>query len=369
MNFNSESYAGRPHRRFNPLTGEWILVSPHRLQRPWQGKVEKIEVDARPPYDPKCYLCPGNERAGGHLNPPYERTFVFTNDFAALLPPELAKVDSETGRKLSDPSGRTSDLLLRAESVSGTCRVICFSPRHDLTLARMSSVEIEAVVKVWTDQTRELAGDHTISYVQVFENKGALMGCSNPHPHGQIWAVGSVPTEPSLEDENQAKWFAAEGGKSRLLGEALELELTAGERVVYENDSWVVLVPFWAKWPFEILILPRRSEVHWLMDLAETESTDLADAIRNIAVRYDNLFETSFPYTMGIHQAPVDGRNVDHWTMHLHFFPPLLRSATVQKFMVGYEMLAEAQRDITAESAAQRLRDLSPIHYLEKANN
>lgn len=340
-----------PHRRFNFLTGEWVLVSPHRTKRPWQGKVETLPPDDRPQYDPKCYLCPGNERAGGVKNPDYEHNFVFTNDFAALLPsqPDLSPAQE-------DPKS-----LLRAETESGTCRVICFSPRHDLTLPEMDPSDIRRVVDLWAGQYSELAARYR--WVQIFENKGALMGCSNPHPHGQIWAGSFLPNEPAKEDAQQARYFAEH--KSLLLMDYLAEELGDGTRVVEENPHWVALVPWWAVWPFELLLLPRRA-VGSLPELDDAERDDLADILKKILTRYDNLFRISFPYSMGWHGRPgkiARGEDFSHWQLHAHFYPPLLRSATVRKFLVGYEMLAEAQRDITAEQAAERLRECSTRHW------
>lgn len=340
----------QPHRRYNPLTGEWVLVSPHRLQRPWQGKVEELPGGNRPAYDDKCYLCPGNERAGGATNPRYENTFVFTNDFAALKP--------------EAPAGEFEpDELMRAETEQGQCRVICFSPRHDLTLAEMQTDDIHKVVQLWREQYAELAAVDYVQYVQIFENKGAIMGCSNPHPHGQIWATSSIPFEADREDRHQREYFTKHG--RTLLSDYIARELELGDRLVCRNDHWVALVPYWAKWPFETLVAPI-SPAASLTDLDAATERDLADILRRLTIRYDNLFQVSFPYTMGIHQAPVTGQDYPHWHMHAHFYPPLLRSATVQKFMVGFEMLAMPQRDITAEEAARRLRELPEVHFNEK---
>jgi UDPglucose--hexose-1-phosphate uridylyltransferase len=339
-----------PHRRFNALTGDWILVSPHRTKRPWQGKQETQSAAQRPAHDPKCYLCPGNERAGGEKNPQYTSTFVFTNDFAAILP--------ERGPAIGDESG-----LLASEPVSGVCRVICFSPRHDLTLPEMERDAIRSVVDLWAAQTEELGRTHR--WVQVFENKGDIMGCSNPHPHGQIWASDFIPNEPAKEDRQQlAHW---QKHKSPLLVDYLEREVADGARIVVENDEWVALVPWWATWPYEMLLLPRRHTLR-LPDLTDNQRTALADVLKRMLTRYDNLFQVSFPYSMGWHGAPTaTGDDCSHWQLHAHFYPPLLRSATVKKFMVGYEMLGEAQRDITPEQAAQKLREQPEIHFKQNA--
>lgn len=335
----------QPHRRFNPLSGEWVLVSPQRTQRPWLGQVEKTVIERLPAYDPECYLCPGNERAGGARNPAYTHTYVFTNDFSALLP-EVPATKYE------------AHSLLHAEGVPGTCRVICFSPRHDLTLPEMSREEIRGVVDAWSEQSRELGNAYR--WVQVFENKGTIMGCSNPHPHGQVWALDALPNEAAKEESHQ-RAYSAETGRP-LLMDYLELEVKLSERVVVENEGWVALAPFWAIWPFETLLLPRHKVLR-LHELEDAERDSLADLLKRLLTRYDNLFETSFPYSMGWHGAPNQEGDFSHWQLHAHFYPPLLRSATVKKFMVGYEMLAEAQRDLTPEQAAGRLRQLPDLHY------
>ena len=342
--------AAHPHRRFNPMTREWVLVSPHRTQRPWQGQVEDAAPETQVAFDPSCYLCPGNPRAGGAKNPDYSSVFVFDNDFAAMKP------DTPPGEV------HEQDLLL-ARSESGQCRVVCFSPRHDLTIARMSVAEVRNVVDVWAKEYADLGSQPNIRSVQIFENRGAMMGCSNPHPHGQIWANETIPNEPAKELAAFADYYKAHG--STLLSDYLKLELEKQERIVCSNDHFVGLVPFWAIWPFETLVLSRRPAFS-LDALTDAERTSLADILHQITIRYDNLFKTSFPYTMGFHQRPTDGQPHPEFPMHAHFYPPLLRSATVKKFMVGYEMLGMPQRDITAETAAKWLRDLPSKHYLDQ---
>lgn len=339
----TEALRQSPHRRWNPLRGEWVVVSPHRTQRPWQGQTEAPTQPAALEYDPTCYLCPGNERAGGLRTPQYESTYVFDNDFAALKPDVPSFTYDEQG-----------DGLLRAESEGGICRVICFSPRHDLTLAKMAVEDIRKVVDTWTEQWVELGARPEIGYVQIFENRGAMMGASNPHPHGQIWASQTVPNEPALETHQQASYFEQHG--RRLLADYLKLELKQQERVVVENDTWVGIVPFWAVWPFETLVLPRGTAAS-LDQLSEDERTGLADILHKLTGLYDRVFDVSFPYSMGLHGRPSDGQEHPEWLLHLHFFPPLLRSATVRKFMVGFELLGSPQRDITPEGAAETLRN------------
>ena len=332
-----------PHRRYNPLKREWVLVSPQRTQRPWQGQTETTAAPVALQYDPACYLCPGNERAGGEHTPQYDHTFVFTNDYAALKP--------DVPTTLSDDEGKG---LLVMQGESGTCRVICFSPRHDLTLARMEVADIRAVVDVWNEQTVELGAREDISYVQVFENRGAMMGASNPHPHGQVWATRSLPNEIVSELGAQKAYLAEHG--TPLLDAYREMELAAGERVIARNGSFVALVPFWAVWPFETILLPIR-HVATLDEMTSVERDDLALILKVVTSTYDRVFETSFPYSMGLHPQPSDGEAHPEWVFHIHFYPPLLRSATVRKFMVGYELLGSPQRDITPESAAKSLRE------------
>ena len=346
-------FSEHAHRRYNPLTGDWVLVSPHRTKRPWQGKVESKTADSRPEYDENCYLCPGNIRAGGKQNPDYTDVFVFQNDFSALIP--------------DVPEGRFENKeLFKAYSEKGLCKVICFSPRHDLTIPEMEVDDIKKVVDAWCHEFEEIGSDPDINYVQIFENKGQIMGCSNPHPHGQIWAQNSVPGEPAKESEKQLDYFKRHN--RTLLQDYVEEELVLKDRLLIENDHFVVLVPFWAVWPFETMIVSRRP-VQNILELSEDERYSLADAYRQLTIRYDNLFEVSFPYSAGIHQAPTDGKDHPEWHLHMHFYPPLLRSATVKKFMVGYEMMANPQRDITAEQAADRLRSLPKELYKHQTIN
>ncbi len=347
-------YVEKPHRRFNPLTREWVLVSPHRAQRPWLGQVEKTPSERLPAYDPDCYLCPGNSRAGGKKNPDYQGTFVFDNDFPALLPPDASGLNE--GQKPAHVDQR----IFCAEPVSGICRVVCFSPRHDLTFPELDITEAEAVVRTWIEQTLDLAKIADIAYVQVFENKGEMMGCSNPHPHSQIWSTNYIPNQPAVELASLLD-YQVEHDRC-LLCDYLRAELDSSERVVASNDAFTAIVPFWAIWPFEILVISHR-HVGFLPELDVAEITALADIMQQITIRYDNLFEISFPYSMGFHQSPVNGASYPQSHLHAHFYPPLLRSATVKKFMVGFEMLAMPQRDLTPETAASRLRAMPAVHY------
>jgi len=333
------------HRRLNPLTGEWVLVSPHRTRRPWQGAVEKPAPVNRPKYDPDCYLCPGNQRAGGVANPKFASTFVFENDFAAL------KVDAPAFHYDAQQKG-----LLVAEGEPGICRVMCFSPRHDLTLASMSREEIEETVRTWTLQFKELGAMEPVRHVQIFENRGEMMGASNPHPHCQIWATSSIPLVPSRELLSQRTYLDRTG--NCLLCDYLKIENQEQRRMVGQNSGFVAVVPFWAVWPFEVLLCSKR-HVGSMAEIEQGEITQLSAMLKQIVSAYDRVFETPFPYSMGFHQSPTDDRKHPEWHFHAHFYPPLLRSATIRKFMVGFEMLGTPQRDITAEVAAEKLRSLA----------
>ena len=336
-----------PHRRYNPLSDQWVLVSPHRAKRPWQGAQETPVRGSLPAHDPDCFLCAGNTRITGDTNPDYTSTYVFTNDFAALMTDTPNAPDSD-------------DLLMRCESARGTSRVICFSPDHSKTLPELTLDGLVQVVKTWQQQTAELG--QTYPWVQVFENKGAAMGCSNPHPHGQVWANSFLPNEAKREDDLQRAWFARHG--SPMLVDYCTREQQDGRRTVVETEHWLAVVPWWAAWPFETLLLPK-FPVKRLTDLNDAQRDDLALALKKLTSRYDNLFQCSFPYSMGWHGAPFNDDHNEHWQLHAHFYPPLLRSASVRKFMVGYEMLAETQRDLTPEQAAERLRAVSDIHFRE----
>lgn len=340
-----------PHRRYNALTGEWVLVSPHRAMRPWLGQVEKLAAESLPHYDPTCYLCPRNERAGGVFNPDYSGTFVFPNDFAALLP----DVDDEV------PA--SSHPLLVSAPEQGQCLVVCFSPRHDLTLPELDLPAIENVLNTWSSESARLVELDYIHYVQVFENKGAMMGCSNPHPHSQIWAQSQPPNEIVKEFVTQKEYLAGNGRP--LLLDYLQEEHKQKDRILFANDHFTAMVPFWAVWPFEVLVTAHRPTAY-LKDLTASEVSALAEIFKQVTTRYDNLFEISFPYSMGFHQATADNQPHPEWVLHAHFYPPLLRSATVRKFMVGYEMLGMPQRDITPEAAAEQLRSTADVHYKSK---
>ncbi len=341
------------HRRYNPLLDQWLLVSPHRSQRPWQGKVEDVRIHKLPEYEKECYLCPGNKRASGDVNPDYKSTFVFDNDFSAL-------------KKDVSPFTTEESNLLRAKSEKGICRVVCFSPKHNLTLAEMEVNDIINVVKTWQKEYSELGKNSYINYVQIFENKGEIMGCSNPHPHGQIWAQESLPNSPAKEHVNQKNYCKEYG--TTLLNNYIRIEKEKNERIIFENDSFILLVPFWAFWPFETLIISKRT-ISNILQFEEKEVKEFAEILKVTTVKYDNIFNISFPYSSGIHQSPTDGLTHDEWHFHMHFYPPLLRSATIKKFMVGYELLAEPQRDITPERSAEILKQADLIHYsLNKIN-
>jgi UDPglucose--hexose-1-phosphate uridylyltransferase len=337
----------RPHRRYNPLKKQWLLVSPQRTQRPWQGETNDGLVAKVPSYEPTCYLCPGNRRSNGETNPQYTNVFEFPNDFPALRMEEATPV--ETGSK-----------LMVAEPESGTCRVLCFHPDHSLTLSQMKVDDLTLVVDAWAEETAKLGALPTINYVEIFENRGAMMGASSPHPHCQIWATEHIPDEPLAEGAAQAEYLAEH--HSCLLCDYVKEEQAAQERIVCENESFVALVPFWAVWPFETMVLSK-THLGAFPELSAKQRTDLAEILIRVTTRYDNLFQTSFPYTMGFHQSPTDGQEHPEWHFHAHFYPPLLRSATIRKFMVGFELLGMPQRDITPESAAERLRALSEVHF------
>ncbi len=341
--------SNNPHRRYNILTGEWVLVSPHRTKRPWQGKIEKQPTDQRLAYNNNCYLCPGNTRAGGFENPNYENTFVFKNDFAALLD--------------NSPNESYNKGLLKAKGENGICKVICFSPNHSLTLPEMEIYNLEKIIETWINEYLELGKNKKINHVQIFENKGSMMGCSNPHPHGQIWAQSSIPEVTTKKTEHQKKYF--EKNNSSLLGDYIQQELEIKERLIEENNHFVSLVPFWAVWPYETMIVPKRKMSNISL-MSQEEKKSFADILKATTIRMDNIFECSFPYSSGIHQCPTDGNDYPEWHWHMSFYPPLLRSTTIKKFMVGYEMFANPQRDISAEQAAEKMRTVSHIHYKNK---
>jgi UDPglucose--hexose-1-phosphate uridylyltransferase len=341
----TENFFNKPHRRYNPLAGEWVLVSPHRTQRPWLGQVEKLAATEKPHYDPQCYLCPGNMRAGGKQTPQYDTIFTFDNDYPALLP--------DTPPNHYDQAG-----LLVAESERGFARVVCFTPRHDLSLSLMEVADIRKVVDAWAEQYTELGAIDYINYVQIFENRGEMMGASNPHPHCQVWAEEHIPEIPSKELKQQKEYYAQHGRS--LLSDYGAMELREASRVVYQNASWLVVVPFWAVWPFETLVISKR-QVGTLPELNPAERDGLADSLSKLTAAYDKVFDTPFPYSMGFHQTPTDGKAYPEQHLHAHFLPPLLRSATVRKFMVGYELMANPQRDVTPESSAERIRNLIQV--------
>jgi UDPglucose--hexose-1-phosphate uridylyltransferase len=338
-----------PHRRFNPLLREWVLISPQRTQRPWQGQTEEGQIYPAKPYDPLCYLCPGNTRANGAKNPHYTSTYIFDNDFPALLPQTLEEEHIDSG-------------LLVAHPERGICRVACFSPRHDLAIPSMTTEVIREVIDMWVDQYNQLARIDWVRHVQIFENRGALMGASNPHPHCQTWANATIPDYPCKELLAMAEYQSQ--NHRCLLCDYLDLETKLQERLVLENQDFVVLVPYWAVWPFEVLVLSRRHCAS-MNEFSSEERNSLAEVLKRLTIRYDNIFRTPFPYSMGFHQGPTDHLDHSETHFHAHYFPPLLRSASIRKFMVGYELLASPQRDITAETAAERLRAMSETHYLK----
>ena len=342
----AEDFNTHPHRRYNILTGEWVLVSPHRTKRPWQGRLEKVVGEERPSYDPDCFLCPGNVRASGDKNPDYQDPYTFVNDFSALLP--------------EGPQEEFNDGLLKASSETGICRVVCFSPDHSLTLPVMEIADIVKVIQKWKEEYEDLGARAEINHVMIFENKGDMMGCSNPHPHGQIWSQLSIPLEVQKKTEHQKNYWNR--NKRSLLVDYLDQELEKKERIVLKNEHFVALVPYWAVWPYETMIIPRRQMQH-IGQLTSEEEKAYAEILKQLTIKYDNLFQTSFPYSSGIHQQPTNGKEFPEWHFHMSFYPPLLRSKTVKKFMVGYELFASPQRDITAEQAAETLRELPEVHY------
>mgnify|MGYP000170555252 FL=1 len=339
-----------PHRRYNPLTGQWVLVSPHRAKRPWQGKDEEVSNTKLPSYVEDCFLCPGNERISGDKNTNYTGTFVFTNDFAALT-------------KDTPDSPKSENNVFTSQSARGLSRVICYSPDHSKTLPELSNQAIRGVVDTWVEQIDSLKADYP--WVQVFENKGEVMGCSQPHPHGQVWANSFLPNEVFNKNKCMLDYYEKHG--SNVLLDTVKAEMADGSRTVVDTEHWIAVVPYWAAWPFETMLMPK-TQIKRFEELNNAQKDDLALALKLLTSRYDNLFKCSFPYSMGWHYAPYfkDGRDIEHWQLHALFYPPLLRSATVRKFMVGYEMMAESQRDLTAEQAAEKLRAVSDVHYLSQ---
>lgn len=336
-----------PHRRYNPLLDEWMLVSPQRALRPWQGQTEEINEVQRPSYDENCFLCPGNVRSNGVKNEAYTSTFVFENDFSALMKEPVVQIHVDSS-------------FFQSKAERGINKVVCFSPNHALTLAEMSIQELHSIIEKWTSEYKSLGSLDYINHVQIFENKGSAMGCSNPHPHGQIWAQESIPTQVAKTQQQLLNYHKTHG--SPMLLDYVHEETKKQERIIAENEHFVLLVPFWAIWPFETMIVSKYPCEN-LNELSPAQQLSFAEMIRCVTVKYDNLFKCSFPYSAGIHQAPTDGDKHLEWTLHMHFYPPLLRSSIVKKFQVGYEMLGEAQRDITPEQSAERLRSLSTIHY------
>lgn len=342
--FNQKKH---PHRRYNPLLDEWILVSPQRASRPWQGQTEKVAEEKLPAHDPNCYLCSGNLRVNGERNPVYKGVYVFDNDFGSLM-----KDDIEFSEEQSD--------FFTLKPERGINRVICFSENHSLTLPEMEADDIKKVVDVWQEQYEELGSEDYISHVQIFENRGSVMGCSNPHPHGQIWAQASIPSTVLKTQESMKKYYEKNG--SSLLEDYIKKELEVKERIVLENEDFVALVPFWAIWPYETMVVSKRKAEN-ILQFSDAEKLSFSKILKDLTTKYDNLFEISFPYSAGIHQSPTDEKPHPEWHFHMHFYPPLLRNAEVKKFMVGYEMLAEPQRDITPEQSAEILQNLSVVHY------
>ena len=328
-----------PHRRYNPLRGEWVLVSPHRMARPWQGEEMPSAATAPPAYDRECYLCPGNRRAKNKRNPSYRDIHIFTNDFSALL----EETDQEDTRATE---------LLQCRQARGTCRVICYSPLHNVSFASMATKEMEKVIEAWRHELERLGEQY--KYVQIFENKGAMVGCSNDHPHGQIWACDFLPTEARKEQVQQDDWMRTH--KNPLLRDYLNQEQARRERIVLQNEHWVLLTPYWGYWPYETLLLPCQ-DISSLRQLDEKQRRSLAEMLKELIIKYDALFGISFPYLMGWHGEVHPRPDTKHRLLHCHFYPPLLRSAQVRKYSASFELCAELQRDMTPEEAAEKLRD------------